>query len=86
MNNNPSTVRAMPFAGTERTSIRNADSGAEARPGSLPVGQIATVVGVSNCCGAAVVVEGHTTHWYACYECGMPCDVVKEKEASNGNG
>ena len=53
---------------------------------TLPVGQIATVVGVSNCCGAAVVVEGHTTHWYACYECGMPCDVVKDKEASNGNG
>jgi len=45
-----------------------------------------TVSGVSNCCVAAVVVEGHTTHWYACYECGMPCDVVKEKEASNGNG
>jgi hypothetical protein len=47
MNNNPSTVRAMPFAGTERTSIRNADSGAEARPGSLPVGQIATVGGLT---------------------------------------
>ena len=77
----------MPFAGTERTSIRNADSGAEARPGSLPVGQIATVVGVSNCCEAAVVVQGNTTHWYECAKCKKPCDIApKQPPPARENG
>lgn len=28
----------------------------------------------SKCCQAPVTVEGHTTHYYVCTNCGQPCD------------
>ena len=30
---------------------------------------------LSGCCGAPVITAGHTTRWYKCFRCGMPCDV-----------
>lgn len=38
--------------------------------------QIDTVIdGVSMCCGASIYVAGHTTHYYVCEACEMPCDL-----------
>lgn len=35
---------------------------------------------LSNCCNALATVQGKTTHYYSCDECGKACDVHKIKE------
>ena len=32
----------------------------------------------SNCCNADVRVEGNTTKYYVCTECGNACDIIME--------
>ena len=32
---------------------------------------------LSKCHGAAVVVDGRTTHYYVCTECWQPCEVTE---------
>jgi len=35
---------------------------------------------VSICCNTSVYVAGHTTHYYVCEACEMPCDVKENQE------
>lgn len=35
--------------------------------------------GLSDCCGAPVKAEGHTTSYYVCRECGGACDLAGEE-------
>jgi len=35
---------------------------------------------VSNCCGADLRIEGRTTQYYVCENCGYPCDIREPKE------
>lgn len=34
---------------------------------------------VSKCCGSYVLVEGQTTHYYACQQCGKAADLIEKK-------
>lgn len=33
---------------------------------------------ISPCCHSRVRVEGRTTCWYVCAECGLPCDPFRQ--------
>lgn len=35
-----------------------------------------TDVQVSDCCGVALTVAGHTTRYYICKDCGNPCNAI----------
>lgn len=50
--------------------------------GSLTAGYDVDCTHVSNCCGADLRIEGKTTQYYICEECGCPCDIREpEKKA-----
>ena len=34
----------------------------------------------SNCCNKDVKVNGKTTKYYLCTECGLPCEAIREEK------
>lgn len=38
---------------------------------------------VSKCCKSYLVIEGHTTHYYCCLQCGMATDAIEQKGNPN---
>lgn len=36
---------------------------------------------VSQCCKTYISVEGHTTHYYVCLQCGKATDAVEQKRS-----